>query len=53
MIRSNNTYFCINCIFEKMKKKLYNKPFSYKKYLFKYIYTNIASFFPVVDYNRY
>lgn len=35
------------------EKNLNNKLFLYKKYLPKYIYTNIISFFLIVGYNKY
>lgn len=52
MAKSNNAHFCTNCILEKMEKKPYNKSSPYKKYPLKYIYPDIAGFFPVVGYNR-
>lgn len=53
MAWSNNVYPCTDCILEKMKEKPYNKPSPRRKYLLKYIHTDIAGFFPVFGYNRY
>ena len=50
--RSKNAHLCMDCILGRIKEKPYNKPFPRWKYSFKYIYTDIASLFPIVGYNK-
>ena len=46
-----NNYICVPYVQRRIKEKPYKRKFKLRTYLFKFIYTDIASPFSVIGYN--